>query len=760
MRSLSVVIALLACVFATSAATSASRTAPAATPAAPAAPAAPTPPPPAAPDPGLPVMGSLDRITGFRATDVAAQREREARAAASVSPESLRAAARVLTAVPHRAGTPADSATAEYVRARFVAYGWDARIERVPVWLDEPRTISLTLLSPDSMALAVRERGLPGGDPARVEQVGDAFHGYGGNGDVTGPVVYANYGDVDDFKALATRGIDVHGAIVLVRYGKIFRGLKVRNAERAGAAGVLVFSDPADDGYGKADPFPVGAGRPEDAIQRGSVQYLSEGPGDPGTPGWPSTPGGRRLKPADMKGLPRIPSLPISYGEAGKILSRLRGPQSPSAWQGGLPFTYHLGAGDVRVRLVVRTNAGVRPIWNVIATLRGRESPKQLVIAGNHRDAWTYGAIDPNSGTICLLEMARAIGELAKTGWRPRRTLMLASWDGEEYGLLGSTEWCEANAAELGANAVAYLNVDVAVAGKDFRASASPALTDVIAEALREVNDPAQKRPLWRSVIERAWSEGRADWARRSRERRWRGEGTRPFEWTPGPLGSGSDYTAFLDHLGIPCADLRFEGLQGAYHSMYDDFDYLDRIVDPGYPLHVAMTDVWQRVALRLAEAELLPLRYSRTGTWALDELQAIDERADDAAAGRADTLRFAATIAPVREAAARLRNAGLTLERSADAALAGGEWPAGGVAAVNAALMGAERALLGPGLPTREWFRHELIAPGLDTGYAAMPLPRLGQAVKDLDPRAFARGIAPTRDALERAAAVLGGAR
>lgn len=697
------------------------------------------------------------RMTGFRAKDAEAEREREARAALLIRPDSLRRHLRILTEEPHVAGTPADSATAEYVRQRLTAYGWDARIERVPVYLNWPGVPHVELVEPSFEALATREKGAAWDKDAYQSEAFDAFHGYGAAGEVTAGVVYANYGDVGDLKKLAELGIDVRGRIVLVRYGKIFRGLKVRNAERAGAAAVIIYSDPADDGYVKADPYPRGPGRPDDAIQRGSVQFLSEGPGDPTTPGWASEAGGKRLKPSEAKGVPRIPSIPLAYSEARRILDALEGPQVPDGWQGGLPFTYHVGPGPAKVHMKIEQNYAVRPIWNVIATLKGRETPEQQVLCGNHRDAWVCGAIDPNSGTICLLEMARAIGEVAKTGWRPRRTITLCSWDGEEYGLLGSTEYAEKHAVDLTANAVAYLNVDVAVAGKDFRVNGCHALRDVLVEAMTDVREPAKNQSLYQAWYDRAWAEGKADWTRRNRERRWRAEGPRPFEVNVAPLGSGSDYTAFVDHLGVPALDLRFEGLQGTYHSMYDDFEYLDRVVDPGYAYHSAMTDLWARVAMRLAEAEIMPLRYSNTGTFALDELQSIEERADDAGAGKPDSLRFTATLDAVRKSAAHLRNAALTTERQIDGTLENlGPWGIGGAARVNANLIAAERGLLGTGLPGREWFRHELYAPGLNTGYAPVPMPRLGQAILDADARAYARGISPIAEALDRAAVKL----
>jgi N-acetylated-alpha-linked acidic dipeptidase len=701
--------------------------------------------------------GSPHAMTGFRAADADAQRAREDRAVATIQVDSLRRHLRILTSIPHVAGTPADRATAEYVRDRLAAYGWDAKIDAVPVYLNYPRTTRLTLVSPVHEPLRIRERGIDGDKDAFDDQVFDAFHGYSGSGDVTAPVVYANYGDVDDLKKLAELGIDVRDKIVLVRYGRIFRGLKVRNAERAGAAAVVIYSDPADDGFTRAEVYPRGQGRPSDAIQRGSVQFLSEGPGDPTTPGWPSREGGKRLKPAEAKGIPRIPSIPIAWSEAQVILEALDGPPVPASWQGAIPLTYHLGEGAATLHLEVEQDYAVRPIWNVIATLAGREAPEQRVMCGNHRDAWTFGAVDPNSGTAALLEMGRAIGSLARAGWRPRRTLVLCSWDGEEYGLLGSTEWAEGQAAELSKHAVAYLNVDVAVAGKDFRVNGCHALRDVLVEAMHDVTVAGDHADLFETWRSKAWTEGKAEWSRLNRERRWRGEPERPFEMNVTPLGSGSDYTTFVDHLGVPALDLRFEGLQGTYHSMYDDFSFVDRVVDPGYVYHSAMADLWSRVALRLAEAEVLPLRYSNTAQFVLDEVQSLRERIDDANAGvAADSAKLVVDLAPLERAARTLRDQASAVESRGDRSLTGVALSAGVEAGLNASLIATERALCGSGLPGRTWFRHELYAPGLNTGYAAVPLPRLGQAVLDKDHTALRGAALPITQALERASAAL----
>ena len=698
-------------------------------------------------------------MLGFRPAEAAAQRAREATVAEGFRADTLRRHLRILTESPHVAGTPADRATAEYVKQRLESYGWKAEIQAVPVWLDYPKRTRLELIEPEPRPLAVRERGIPGDQDSFDADALDAFHGYGATGDVTAPVVYANYGDLDDLKKLREMGIDPAGKILLLRYGKVFRGLKVRNAERAGAVGVVIYSDPADDGFMRGDVYPEGPARPADAIQRGSVQFLSEGPGDPTTPGWPSVAGGKRLKPAETRGIPRIPSLPIAWGEAEKILEALGGPGVPSGWQGAIPLPYHVGPGAAKLRLATEHDYAVRPIWNVIATLEGRESRDQWVMCGNHRDAWTYGAIDPNSGTTSMLEMARGIGALAKNGWRPRRTLVLASWDGEEYGLLGSTEWCEAHAKQLGASVVAYLNVDVAVAGRDFRVNGCHALSDVLVEAAHDVSIPGRGMSVFAQWKDRAWSEGKNEWSRRNRERRWRGEAVRPFEIEVSPLGSGSDYTAFVDRFGVPALDLRFEGLQGTYHSMYDDFRYLDHVVDPTYAYHLAITDLWTRVTLRLAEAEVLPFRYSRTARFVMDELQSIEEKLDDANAGvESDSARYRADLAVIRAGAQHLLEAATGVEREADAALESGNVAPASAAAFNASLIAAERGLLGAGLPGRPWFRHEIYAPGLDTGYAPVPLPRLGQSLIERDRAGLNAAAAPIRAALERAAAALKG--
>jgi len=390
----------------------------------------------------------------------------------TVTPASARKWLAALTEEPHVAGTPAEKRVADYVLARFKEFGLTAEIVRYDVFLNHPRNVSLKLVSPVEEQLKLVEDSVDADKDSTPTGMFPAFHGYGASGTADAQVVYVNYGSPGDFERLQRMGISVEGKIALVRYGGAFRGLKVKEAQDRGAVGVLIFSDPRDDGYMAGEIYPDGPMRPPSAIQRGSVLFLSHVPGDPSTPGWPSTAGAKRLTRDQMTNVPKIPSLPIAYAEAGKILRHLGGPVVPAEWQGGLPFAYHVGPGAARVAMTVQMDEGLKPIYNVIATITGSVEPEKKVILGNHRDAWTHGAVDPNSGTAAQLEVARGLAAAMKSGWKPRRTIILASWDAEEYGLVGSTEWAEDHAADLQKNAVAYLNGDAVVTGPD-RSSAT-----------------------------------------------------------------------------------------------------------------------------------------------------------------------------------------------------------------------------------------------------------------------------------------------
>jgi N-acetylated-alpha-linked acidic dipeptidase len=669
----------------------------------------------------------------------------------TVTPASARKWLAALTEEPHVAGTPAEKKLADYVLARFKEFGLDAEIVRYDVFLNHPRHVSLKLVSPVEEELKLREDPYDIDKDSTQDGMFPAFHGYGASGTAAGQVVYVNYGAPADFATLAGMGISVDGKIALVRYGGLFRGLKVKEAQDRGALGVLIYSDPRDDGYMAGEMYPDGPMRPESAIQRGSVLFLSHVPGDPSTPGWPSTPGAKRLTRAQMTTVPKIPSLPIAYAEAAKILRRLGGRVVPSAWQGGLPFTYHLGPCGSRVAIDVQMDEGLRPIYNVMATIPGSDVTAKKVILGNHRDAWTHGAVDPNSGTAAQLEVARALAAAMKTGWQPKRTIILASWDAEEYGLVGSTEWAEAMAPQL-RNTVAYLNGDAVVTGPELNMSGSPSLLALAMEVANEVPDS-----------KRGGSVG-ADWLARQRSG-WaqqtpvdvNAKTDAQFFARLAPLGSGSDYTVFLDHLGIPSFDFGFSGGYGVYHSVYDNFRWMEKYGDPEFLHHAAAAKLWGLMAMRLANADVVPLRY---GTYARDLLVDLDTlRRDVIRRARAQPAKestakppITADFSPVLAALEELRAAGESADRAADAVTTNSDATA--MRRINDALVSIERAFLDEkGLPGRPWFRHMLIGPGLTTGYAPWPFPALQEAVENTDAAMFEREVTRVVAAIRAAA-------
>ena len=691
----------------------------------------------------------------------AASREAEARAETVLlktpTPERARAWLRALTEEPHVAGTPEDRKTAEYVRDRLVELGLKAEMITYEVLLNYPKSVSLRMLKPEPAELALREEGYLRDKDSYSEAAFPAFHGYGASGRATGQVIYANYGTREDFERLEALGMSIEGRIVLVRYGKVFRGLKVKEAQARGALGVLIYSDPMDDGYMKGDIYPDGPMRPASSLQRGSVQFLSLGPGDPTTPGYASTKGAKRVPREEAAGIPKIPSLPVSWGEASKILRSLAGGHVADDWQGGLPFAYHLGPGPAEVEMSVEMDYAIRPIWDVIATIPGAVEPERQVILGNHRDAWTYGAVDPNSGTASFLETARGLAAALQAGWKPRRSILLASWDAEEYGLVGSTEWVEDRVAALQANAVAYVNLDSSVTGHNLDVYGIPSLRDLVVEVAGDLAEPRSGG----NVLE-AWRlRKHVDWAKN--EPLCAEEEGERFELYLNPLGSGSDYTAFLDHAGVASLNFSFEGDYGVYHSVYDDLFWMEKFGDPEFLYHAVASRLYGLLAMRLATAEVVPLRYAHYG-WALGrELELLrreslrERRAHEAATGEAapvepgstasvearkrpalvpDFAALARAIAAFTEAGGALDGALVRLEESPRAV---GD-PAT-LARLNDALVQVERAFLDPqGLPGRPWFRHLLYAPGLTTGYASWPFPGVVQALKDREPRMLER--------------------
>jgi N-acetylated-alpha-linked acidic dipeptidase len=735
--------------------------------------AAATPPAPAAgPAGGEAPRPRLGFLGGSRETE----RRAEIDMLGTPTPERARAWLRALTEEPHVAGTPQGKKVAEYVRDRFVEFGLKAELVPYDIWLNHPTSVGLKLLKPEASTLSLREEGYPRDKDSYSEDAFPAFHGYGAAGKAAGQVMYVNYGTHEDFERLESMGLSVEGRIAIVRYGKVFRGLKVKEAQLRGARAVIIYSDPEDDGYMKGDIYPDGPMRPPSAIQRGSVQFLSSGPGDPSTPGYASTKGAKRVGRDQMTGIPKIPSLPLSYGEAAKILRGLAGERVPDDWQGGLPFAYHLGPGPSEVEMTVEMDYAIRPLYDVIATIPGSAEPDRLVVLGNHRDAWTYGAVDPNSGTASMLETARGLGAALRAGWKPRRTILLASWDGEEYGLLGSTEWVEERVQELQQKAVAYLNLDSSVTGGDLDVSGIPSLRDLVLEAAGDIDDPRRGGTVldaWRSRVQREWAKS---------EPACDPDGAR-FDLQLNPLGSGSDYTAFADHAGIASLDFSFEGPYGVYHSIYDNFFWMEHFGDPEFLYHTVAARLYGLLAMRLGSAEIVPLRYGSYGRALSRELEllrreAVRERRVWEAAKAEPRAVEAGTpaaveahkkpalqpdLSPLTQAIDRFTSAGNELDALLDRAQenASASPDPAALARLNDAIVQVERAFLDKtGLPGRAWFRHTLYAPGLTTGYASWPFPGVVQALKDRDAGSLQAAIKVVVERIDAATQKIGAAR
>jgi N-acetylated-alpha-linked acidic dipeptidase len=623
---------------------------------------------------------------------------------------------KILTAKPHMASTKEDHETAEYVAAKFKAAGLDTEIVPYRVLLNQPRKVSFEATTDDGVPLSsgpTREH--VSSDPFQDDpRVVMPFNGSSGSGDVTGDVVYANYGRLEDFDALAAQHIDLHGKIVLVRYGANFRGVKVYIAEQRGAKGVLIYSDPYDDGYFKGDAYPDGAWRPDTGVQRGSVQYLFKYPGDPQTPGVASTvdlPDSARMDPLKTGNQPNIISVPISYHDAAPMLQALKGPSVPKGWQGALPFSYHLGAvGEktgVRVHLVSDQDYQVRTIWDVIGKIKGTDKGEDWVVVGNHRDAWVYGAVDPNSGTAAMLEAVHGFGALLKSGWKPKRSIVVASWDAEEEGLIGSTEWVEQHAQTL-QHAVAYFNVDVAVAGTEFGAEAVPSLKQFLREVTQEVPSPKGNTVYFQWKMAAIGEAKDASTVHTPKT-------NAPSEDVPvGDLGSGSDFTPFLQHVGVPSTDIGSHGDYGVYHSVFDNYAWYVQNADPTFSYLQEIARILGLEAIRMADTDVLPYDYVTYGK----EITAYLDGARHKAAAKA--LDFG----PAEAAATRFSKAAEAI-RSRQAR------PGTDVEKLNEVLRETETAFVTEaGLPNRSWYKHMIYAPGEYTGYAAVVIPGVNEAL------------------------------
>jgi N-acetylated-alpha-linked acidic dipeptidase len=651
---------------------------------------------------------------------------------------------KTLTAAPHVAASKEDYDTALYIESKFKAAGLETEIVPYKAWLNLPQEVFLEATNDEGKILmSGPSREHVDNDPYQDDpRVLPAFHGSSPSCDVTADAVYVNYGRPEDFKKLEDMHISVAGKMVVVRYGMNFRGVKVYLAQQRGAAGVIIYSDPADDGYFQGDKYPHGPWRPDTGVQRGSVQFMFKYPGDATTPDVASTPGlaaTRRLPLPKVSSLPTIPSMPLSYHDAAPILESLGGPVAPREWQGALPFSYHVGGGgQIKVHMQLKMDFAQRTVWDVIGKIPGTEFPDEWVVAGNHRDAWVYGAVDPGSGTAAMLEAVHGVGVLLAQGWKPRRTLFFCSWDAEEEGLIGSTEWAEEHAKQL-AHAVAYINTDASVSGPHFEASAVPSLKQFIREVTMEVASPKGG-----SVYD-DWKRDLGDAARRRLGKEFNEAPMVPLvggEVRVGDLGSGSDYTPFIQHLGVPSTDIGSTGAYGVYHSVFDNYAWFVMNADPTFVYEQQMARVFGLEALHMADADVLPYDYVTYARQIQTYLSTAQARAKEAGLN----LDFNAALAAANRFAAE---AAMVMGKQ----LAG----VGNPGVLNASLRAVEGDLLAPeGLPGRPWFRHTIFAPGEYTGYAAVVIPGVNEAIDARDATRAQAQLANVTAALVRATATL----
>ncbi len=693
-------------------------------------------------------VAAQEALPGFTEERAREHRDLEARFDAALSADNLRGWLRHLSSRPHHVGSPFGKEVAEFVAERFREWGYDTGIETFQVLFPTPRLRRLEMTAPSRYTAALAEPVLAEDRTSgQVDEQLPSYNAYSIDGHVSGELVYVNYGVPDDYDELARRGIDVAGKIVIARYGGSWRGIKPKVAAERGAIGCLIYSDPRDDGYVQGDVYPAGAYRMDEGVQRGSVADMPLFPGDPLTPGVGATETAERLALDEAPTLTTIPVLPISYADAEPLLRALGGPVAPPAWRGGLPLTYHLGPGPAAVELEVAFDWDLEPAYNVIAKLAGAEAPDQWILRGNHHDAWVNGARDPISGLVALMEEARAIGELAGGGWRPKRTIVFAAWDAEEPGLIGSTEWAELHAETLRGGAVAYINTDGNSRGF-LNMGGSHSLERFINDIARDVTDPQTGLSVFERLHARRLVRGAGDDLDAASDHRI------------AALGSGSDYTPFLQHLGVASLNLSYSGESGggSYHSVYDSYDHYVRFGDPTFEYGVALARTAGRAVLRLAEADVLPFlfapfgdtvaRYVEEVAALADGLREETERnnrllADGRYEAAADPARTFVpppreepvpylNFAPLRNATRRLGDAAAAYDGALGAAMQEGAVPNETRRELNRLLTVAERSLTrDAGLPRRPWFRHQIYAPGFYTGYGVKTLPGVREAIE-----------------------------
>ncbi len=654
-------------------------------------------------------VAQIAPIRGYPPAQWGKQADLEGRLRALADASRIRQYMEQMAAKPHPAGSPQSKAVAQYALGLMKEWDLDAHIETFEGLIPYPTTRALEMVKPVYYEAKLQEPHIAADRDSDTADQLPPYNAYSASGDVTAPLVYVNYGLPEDYELLKTLGIDVKGKIVIARYGGSWRGVKPKVAQEHGAIGCLIYSDPHEDGYYRGDVYPRGAFRPEQGVQRGSVMDMALHTGDPLSPGWASEPGSKRLTIAEAATLMKIPVLPISYGDAKPLLENLSGPVAPPPWRGSLPITYHIGPGSATVHLKVDFDWSTRPVYDVIATIPGKEFADQWIIYGNHHDAWVYGASDPISGASSLLETARILAALHKAGWQPKRTIVLALWDGEEFGLIGSTEWVEKHKAELNRKALVYLNSDSNGKGT-LAAAGSHTLEKFLTEVLRDVADPSTRKVLLETLRQDGGSNDAA-----------------PAELSLGPLGAGSDYVAFLDHVGIASLNLGFGGSDsvGVYHSVYDSLAWYQRFSDGDGAYGRALTQLMATSIARLSDSSLPPFEYVRLA----QTLQVYTEQIQKQVARSGGNVEFGDIVAEL----ARLMVRAKSYEEALDGALARvDEIPTDRLRRMSEAIYQTERALTLPqGLPGREWYKNQIYAPGLYTGYGAKTLPGVREAVE-----------------------------
>ncbi len=659
-------------------------------------------------------------MLGFTPSSAAHEADIETKFKAIPSPDEERRQHHIFTAEPHVAGSARNNELARYIADEWRQEGLeDVVIRRYDVYGSNPKFTSLEMVAPVHYRAVLREMPVPGDPDLKNKGISSAWSGMSASGEVTAPLVYAHSGNPEDYELLRKQGIDVKGKVVLVRYSNpySYRGFKALTAEREGAAAILIYSDPAEDGFKKGKVVPNGPWGPEYHIQRGAITYDFMVPGDPLTPGWASVPGAKRIPVEQAVSIPKIMALPLSWHDAKPLLANMDGPLAPEDWQGGLPLKYRLGGTRVRVHVKIEMDNSTQPYYVVEGRIRGAQLPDEWIVLGNHRDAWVFGGVDPSSGTASMMELTRALGKLAKSGTRPRRTIVVCSWDGEEVGLTGSTEWGEQFADELRQKGVAYINVDEATSGPNFHGQAVASLAPMLLETTHTLHDPSGK------TLYETWKESSA----RERIEAKQTEEVTDSNLADTRIGSGSDHTVFLNFVGMPVLGLGFEGPYGVYHSAYDDFFWMNHFGDPGYRYHTLMTELWGVLALRLANADLLPFDFA---SYAANIRQFMNELSKGMAA-RNDVSQL--DLKPILEAIDNFEAAGKRLDDSAARALSSGAIDPKLAATINHGTMQVERNWLNPdGIPGRPWFKHILY--GARFTYAHLELPGLTEAVEKQD--------------------------